>query len=96
VEVIYTADAPAATGNFIFTITTSGDTYPATSNEVSVSTSGSSLTASALSFGANATYTITDIPVASLTSGGTSLSTTGRPVTPSRTRLRAGRPRRTR
>lgn len=74
VEVIYTADAPAATGNFIFTITTSGDTYPATSNEVSVSTSGSSLTASALSFGANATYTITDIPVASLTSGGTSLS----------------------
>jgi hypothetical protein len=73
VEVIYTADAPAATGNFNFTITTSGDTYPATSNQVSVSTSGSSLTASALSFGANANYTLTAIPVANVTSGGTSL-----------------------
>ncbi|HUC14061.1 MAG TPA: hypothetical protein VMS00_06385, partial [Acidimicrobiales bacterium] len=41
VEVIYTANAPAATGTFNFTVTTSGDTYPATSNQISVSTSGS-------------------------------------------------------
>jgi hypothetical protein len=74
VEVIYTADAPAATGTFNFTVTTSGNTYPATSNQISVSTSGSTLTASSLSFGANATYTITSVPVASLTSNGTSLT----------------------
>ena len=74
VEVIYTADAPAAAGTFNFTVTTSGDTYPATSNQISVSTSGSSLTASPLSFGANATYTITAVPVANLTSNGTTLT----------------------
>jgi hypothetical protein len=74
VEVIYTADAPVTTGTFNFTITTSGDTYPATSNQISVSTSGSSLTASSLGFGANATYTLTSVPVANLTSGGTSLT----------------------
>ncbi len=73
-EVIYTADAPVTTGTFNFTITTSGDTYPATSNQISVSTSGSTLTASSLAFGANATYTITGVPVANLTSGGTTLT----------------------
>ena len=46
VEVIYTADAPSTTSTFTFTITTSSDTYPTTSNEIAVSTSGSSLTAS--------------------------------------------------
>jgi hypothetical protein len=73
-EVIYTADAPTATSTFNFTITTSGDTYPTTSNEISVSSSGSSLTASSLSFGANATYTINSVTVANLTSIGTTLT----------------------
>jgi len=79
-EVIYTADAPVTTGSFNFTITTSGDTYPATSNQISVSTSGSSLTGSSLSFGANATYTLTGVPVASLTSGGTGLTLVASPT----------------
>jgi len=74
VEVIYTADAPAITSTFNFTITTSSDTYPATSNTISVSTSGSSLSASTLSFGANASYTLNNLPVASVTSGGTTLT----------------------
>ena len=47
-EVIYTADAPVTTGTFNFTVTTSGDNYPAISNQISVSTSGSTLTASSL------------------------------------------------
>jgi hypothetical protein len=74
VEVIYTADAPVTTSSFNFTITTSGDTYPATSNQITVSSSGSSLTASTLSFGANATYTISSVTVANLTSLGTTLT----------------------
>jgi hypothetical protein len=74
VEVIYTADAPATTSTFNFTITTSGDSYPAISNQISVSTSGSSLTASSLSFGANATYTLTSVTVANLSSLETSLT----------------------
>jgi hypothetical protein len=73
-EVIYTAAAPSATSTFNFTITTSSDDYPATSNEISVSSSGSSLTASSLSFGANATYTINSVTVSNLTSLGTSLT----------------------
>ena len=73
-EVIYTADAPAVTSTFNFTVTTSGDDYPATSNQISVSTSGSSLTASSLSFGANATYTINSVTVSNLSSLGTSLT----------------------
>jgi hypothetical protein len=74
VEVIYTADAPATASTFNYSITTSGDNYPATSNQISVSTSGSSLSASALSFGANATYTINSVTVANLTSIGTTLT----------------------
>ncbi len=74
VEVIYTADAPAATGTFNFTVTSSGDTYPASSNPISVSTSGSTLTASALSFGSNATYSLSAVPVANLTTNGTTLT----------------------
>ncbi len=74
VEVIYTADAPATTSTFNFTVTTSGDNYPATSNQISVSSSGSSLTASSLSFGANATYTINSVTVENLTSLGTTLT----------------------
>ena len=74
VEVIYTADAPVTAGTFDFSVTTSGDNYPAISNQISVSTSGSALTASSLAFGANATYTITDVPVTDLTSGGNTLS----------------------
>ena len=74
VEVIYTADAPVTVGTFNFSVTTSGDDYPAISNQISVSTSGSALTASSLAFGANATYTITDVPVTGLTSGGNTLS----------------------
>ena len=74
VEVIYNADAPATTSSFNFTITTSGDSYPATSNQILVSSSNSSLTASSLSFGANATYTITGVTVANLSTLGTSLT----------------------
>jgi hypothetical protein len=73
-EVIYNADAPVTAGTFNFSVTTSGDNYPAISNQITVSTSGSALTVSPLTFGANATYTLTNVPVANLTAGGSTLS----------------------
>ncbi|MGA3218479.1 MAG: hypothetical protein ABSE77_05275 [Acidimicrobiales bacterium] len=66
VQVDFTADAPSSTGSFYFTVTTSVSAL-ATSNLVAVGTSAGTLSASTYAYGETATYTISDILVASLT-----------------------------
>jgi hypothetical protein len=68
VQVYFTADAPASTGDFYFTVTTSGSAL-ATSNVVAVGTSAGTLTASSYSYGESTTYTISGISVGAATSG---------------------------
>jgi hypothetical protein len=76
VEVDFTANAPASTGTLGFTVTTSENDTPASSNGVTVTTPRPVLTAASYAFGANTTYTIGEAPVAGLTSGGNSLTLT--------------------
>ena len=73
VEVDFDADAPPSISSLTFSVTTSGDLTPAGSNTVSVGTSGATLTAGSVSFGANTTYSISDVPVANLSAAGTSV-----------------------
>jgi len=73
VEVDFNADAPSAPGTFDFTVTTSANTTPATSNPISVGTSGATLSAASVAFGANTTYSVSNIHVVNLSSGGTTL-----------------------
>jgi hypothetical protein len=68
VQVYFTADAPSSTGDFYFTVTTSGAAL-ATSNVVAVGTSAGTLTASSYSYGESTTYTVSGISVGALTSG---------------------------
>lgn len=72
-EVDFNADAPATTGTFDFTVTTSANTTPGTSNVVSIGTSGPAFQAASVAFGANTAYTINDIPVLNLSSSGDTL-----------------------
>ena len=67
VQVYFTATAPPTAGTFYFTVTTSGNSSLATSNTVTVSSSAATLTAALYSFGANTTYTISNMPVSNLT-----------------------------
>lgn len=76
VEVDFTADAPISTSTFSFTVATWENETPARSNDVSVAPAGPVLTAASHAFGANTTYTISDAPVAGLTSNGSSLTLT--------------------
>jgi hypothetical protein len=76
VEVDFTANAPVSTGTLGFTVTTSENDTPASSNGVTVTPAGPVLTAASYAFGANTTYTIGEAPVASLTSSGNSLTLT--------------------
>ncbi len=69
VQVSFTAGAPSATGNFNFTVVTSTNSTPATSNTVTASTTVASLSAASHGFGADTTYTISGVPVENLTSG---------------------------
>lgn len=69
VQVYFTADAPSSTGDFYFTVTTSGSAL-ATSNVVAVGTSAGTLSAASYSFGESTTYTISGIAVGALSSGG--------------------------
>jgi hypothetical protein len=74
--IYFTADAPAATGTFSFSVTTSQNSTPGTSNEITVATAGPILTAAAYDFGANTTYTISNAIVANLSTSATTLSLT--------------------
>lgn len=76
VDVDFDANAPATTGSISFTVSTSNNTTPGTSNAVTVGTSGVKLSSSSQSFGANAVYTISNIPVYNETANQTSLTLT--------------------
>jgi hypothetical protein len=65
VQVFFTAEAPASIGTFDFAVTTSSDSTTATSNNVTVGTTVSPLSALSYSFGANTSYTISNIAVGS-------------------------------
>ncbi len=68
VTVSFVAAAPPSTGtSFYFSVTTSSNTTPATSNTISVGTGLASLTASNLGLGGGAQYTITNVPVTNVT-----------------------------
>ena len=73
VEVDFTANAPSTTGTFDLTVTTSANATPATSNTVTVGPSGPTLSAAALGYGANTTYTVSNVTVASLSADETTL-----------------------
>ena len=85
VEVDFTAVAPGSTGSFTFSVTASGNGAPGTSNTVTVGNSGATLSAASYQLGANTNYTISDVPVANLSSAGTSLTLTAAPTTGSET-----------
>ena len=84
-EVQFTANAPVATGPFSFTVTTSQNDTPASSNAVTVTTAGPVLTAASQAFGANTTYTIRNASVTGLSSAATSLALTAAPTSGSGT-----------
>jgi hypothetical protein len=65
VTVSFTANAPVS--SFYFSVATSANITPSTSNTVTIGSSASTLTAQLLAFGANTTYSITGIPVTNLT-----------------------------
>jgi len=60
VEVDFRAGSPGSTGSFDFTVTTSANTTPGTSNGISVSATPPTLSATVAALGANASYTVTD------------------------------------
>ncbi len=76
VEVDFTADAPSATGTMHFDVSTSKNVTPASSSSVTITTAGTQLSAASVEFGANTTYTVTDVPVASVSANQTSLKLT--------------------
>ena len=73
VEVDFNASAPDATGTLSFAVTTTANTSPGTSNAVTVISSQVSLSAALYGFGANTTYSISDVPVVSLSSANTTV-----------------------
>jgi hypothetical protein len=67
VQVGFRANAPAAAGLLSFTVTSATDATPATSNAVVVGSAGPvTLSAASYAFGANTTYTISNVPVVSV------------------------------
>jgi hypothetical protein len=73
VEVDFTADAPSTTGTMYFDVSTSKNAAPASSNSVTIAVPGPQLSAASAQFGANTTYSITGVPVASVSSGQTTV-----------------------
>jgi len=67
------ATAPSSSGSLTFDVTTSGNATPAVSNAVTVSTAPPAVAAASSVAGANTTYSIADVPIAGLSSGGTSV-----------------------
>ena len=76
VEVGFTADAPSSTGTMHFDVSTSKNATPASSNSLTVAVAGPQLSAASVAFGANTTYSITDVPVAGVSSGQTTIKLT--------------------
>ena len=74
VEVDFTASAPSTPGGFTFNVTTSNNETSAVSNTVAVRNAGPTLSAVSYLFGDNTTYTVSDVPVASVSSGGNTLT----------------------
>ena len=67
------ATAPSSSGSLTFDVTTSGNATPAESNPVTITTAPPAVAAASAVAGANTTYSIADVPVTGLSSGGTSL-----------------------
>jgi hypothetical protein len=76
VEVDFTADAPSSTGTMHFDVSTSKNTTPASSTPVTIGAAGPQLSAASVEFGANTSYTITDVPVANVSADQTTLKLT--------------------
>jgi hypothetical protein len=76
VEVDFTADAPSSTGTLHFDVTTSKNATPASSSSVTITTAGPQLSAASVEFGANTAYTVTDVPLASVSADQTTLKLT--------------------
>ena len=76
VEVDLSANAPASTGTIHFSVSTSKNTTPASSNTVAISTAGPQLSAASVEFGVNTTYTVTAVPVANVSANQTTLTLT--------------------
>ncbi len=76
VAVGFTADAPSSPGTMRFDVSTSQNATLASSNSVTVAVAGPQLSAASVAFGADTTYSITDVPVAGMSSGQTSIKLT--------------------
>ena len=76
VEVGFAADAPSTTGTMYFDVSTSKNATPASSNSVTIVVARPQLSAASAQLGANTTYSVTGVPVASLSSGQTTLKLT--------------------
>jgi hypothetical protein len=72
-EVDFTSSAAASPNLFTFDVVTSANAAPAVSNAITVSPAPPTATASSPGLGDNAVYTVNDVPVKALSSGGTSL-----------------------
>ena len=73
VEVDFTTTSAASPNLFTFDVVTSANATAAISNAVTVSSAPPTVSASVPGLGANAVYTISDVPVKALSSGATSL-----------------------
>jgi hypothetical protein len=76
VEVGFTADAPSTTGTMYFDASTSKNATPASSNPVTITVATPQLSAASAQFGGNTTYSVTGVPVASVSSGQTAVKLT--------------------
>ena len=68
-----TATAPSSPGSLTFEITTSGNATPALSNPVTITIAPPAVSVASAVAGANTTYSVADVPVTGLSSGGTSV-----------------------
>ena len=73
VTLALTAAAPSSSGSLTFDLTTSGNATPALSNPVTISIAPPAVAAASAVAGANTSYSIADVPVTGLSSGGASL-----------------------
>ncbi len=73
VQVYFTVGAPPTAGTFYLTVTTSANSTLATSNTITDGSSAATLTSTLYSFGANTTYTISNMPVTSMTANQTTI-----------------------
>ena len=78
VEVDFTAAGPLATGIFDFSVTTSANETPATSNSVTVGESSPVLSATSVVLGANASYTMVNASWAALSTSANAIVLTAR------------------